>query len=168
MTSSSPTSSSNRGPNPLAFLGLRRVGDEPENDPPPLPGSPSKGGVMLNRRGLPARKRKKNSLIYGMDEVVSIPVRSPKKKGNNSKTRDSSNKESDRLAEIREETEDDNEDDRDEEKEDEDAKEELTTRKRTRRHSPIIPTSPKPKIGTPTRRTRATASSLTATVIIHN
>ena len=35
---------------------------------------------IVLRRGLPARKRKKNSLIFGGDEVVSIPVRSPKKK----------------------------------------------------------------------------------------
>ena len=37
-------------------------------------------GVELNRRGLPARKRKKNSLIYGTDDLVTIPVKSPKKK----------------------------------------------------------------------------------------
>ena len=37
-------------------------------------------GVELNNRGIPARKRKKNSLIYGADDLVSIPVRSPKKK----------------------------------------------------------------------------------------
>ena len=35
---------------------------------------------LNSRRGIPARKRKKNSLIFGGDEVVSIPVRSPKKK----------------------------------------------------------------------------------------
>ena len=34
----------------------------------------------MNRRGIPARKRKKNSLIYGSDDLVSIPVKSPKKK----------------------------------------------------------------------------------------
>ena len=28
----------------------------------------------------PARKRKKNSLIYGADDLVSIPLKSPKKK----------------------------------------------------------------------------------------
>ena len=36
--------------------------------------------IRLNRRGLPARKRKKNSRIFGVDDVVSIPVRTPKKK----------------------------------------------------------------------------------------
>ena len=59
------------GENPLAFLGLQRVGEN----------SPSKAeNVQLNNRGLPARKRKKNSLIFGGDELVSIPVRSPRKK----------------------------------------------------------------------------------------
>ncbi len=38
-------------------------------------------GVELNRRGIPARKRKKNSLIFGDDDLVSLPVRSPRKKG---------------------------------------------------------------------------------------
>ena len=44
--------------------------------------SPTKGesSIELNRRGIPARKRKKNSLIYGSDDLVSIPVKSPKKK----------------------------------------------------------------------------------------
>merc|ERR1712062_309672 len=40
----------------------------------------------LNRRGVPARKRKLNSLIYGVDDLVSIPVKSPKKRGSNIKT----------------------------------------------------------------------------------
>ena len=40
----------------------------------------SEPGVELNRRGIPARKRKKNSLIFGDDDLVSLPVRSPKKK----------------------------------------------------------------------------------------
>ena len=35
----------------------------------------------MNRRGVPARKRKRNSLIYGQDDLVSIPVKSPKKRG---------------------------------------------------------------------------------------
>ena len=30
---------------------------------------------LLNNRGLPARKRKMNSLIFGMDEKISIPVK---------------------------------------------------------------------------------------------
>jgi len=63
------------GANPLAFLGLRRVGIE--SDESPVKHDP---GIPLNRRGIPARKRKKNSLIYGSDDLVSIPVRSPKKK----------------------------------------------------------------------------------------
>ena len=40
----------------------------------------SENSIELNRRGIPARKRKKNSLIYGSDDLVSIPVKSPKKK----------------------------------------------------------------------------------------
>ena len=76
--------------NPLSFLGLRKR-DEPENeeetevnnsDSPKM----SKGGLELNRRGVPARKRKLNSLIYGVDDLVSIPVKSPKKRGSNIKT----------------------------------------------------------------------------------
>merc|ERR1711988_1136245 len=71
--------------NPLSFLGLRER-DEPENeeetevnnsDSPKM----SKGGLELNKRGIPARKRKLNSLIYGLDDLVSIPVKSPKKRG---------------------------------------------------------------------------------------
>ena len=31
-------------------------------------------GVELNRRGVPARKRKLNSLIFGIDDKISIPV----------------------------------------------------------------------------------------------
>eukprot|EP00090_Calanus_glacialis_P030185 TRINITY_DN4862_c0_g1_i8.p1 TRINITY_DN4862_c0_g1~~TRINITY_DN4862_c0_g1_i8.p1 ORF type:complete len:607 (-),score=246.35 TRINITY_DN4862_c0_g1_i8:42-1862(-) len=63
------------GQNPLEFLGLRRVGSETE-------GSPMKNeeGIELNSRGIPARKKKKNSLIYGADDLVSIPVKSPKKR----------------------------------------------------------------------------------------
>ena len=37
-------------------------------------------GIELNSRGIPARKKKKNSLIYGADDLVSIPVKSPKKR----------------------------------------------------------------------------------------
>lgn len=36
--------------------------------------------IELNNRGIPARKRKKNSRIYGADDLVTIPVKSPKKK----------------------------------------------------------------------------------------
>jgi len=69
-------SSDNPDDNPLAFLGLQRVGKDYSE-------SPSKSdlnSIELNRRGIPARKRKKNSLIYGSDDLVSIPVKSPKKK----------------------------------------------------------------------------------------
>jgi len=69
-------SSDNPDDNPLAFLGLQRVGKDYSE-------SPSKSDISsieLNRRGIPARKRKKNSLIYGSDDLVSIPVKSPKKK----------------------------------------------------------------------------------------
>ena len=70
---SSPT-----GENPMAYLGLRRrnAGDT-DSDATPVKKDP---GIALNRRGIPARKRKKNSLIYGADDVVSIPVKSPKKR----------------------------------------------------------------------------------------
>ena len=56
----------------FVYCFLFRVGTE----------SPSKSvsKIELNRRGIPARKRKKNSLIYGSDDLVSIPVKSPKKK----------------------------------------------------------------------------------------
>ena len=70
--------------NPLSFLGLRRKGDEAEPDPEEPKDQDkktSKGGLELNRRGVPARKRKLNSLIYGTDDLVSIPVKSPKKRG---------------------------------------------------------------------------------------
>jgi len=40
-------------------------------------------GIELNSRGIPARKRKKNTRIYGADDLVTIPVKSPKKKSNN-------------------------------------------------------------------------------------
>ena len=87
MTSPSPK----KGRNPLAFQGLKRVKNEEdgeiaeedmelEEDPEY---SPSK--IELNRRGLPARKRKRNSLIFGGDDVVTIPVKSPKKRANNQK-----------------------------------------------------------------------------------
>eukprot|EP00094_Tigriopus_californicus_P000053 TCALIF_00053-PA protein Name:"Similar to LIN9 Protein lin-9 homolog (Homo sapiens)" AED:0.07 eAED:0.07 QI:75/0.2/0.16/1/1/1/6/0/643 len=72
--------------NPLAFLGLKRVGPEGEADQDPAMASPKEGGIELNRRGIPARKRKKNSLIYGQDDLVSIPIKSPKKRANNGKT----------------------------------------------------------------------------------
>jgi hypothetical protein len=44
-------------------------------------------GVELNRRGIPARKRKKNSLIFGDDDLVSLPIRSPRKKAAASATK---------------------------------------------------------------------------------
>lgn len=78
-SSSSPTKSSR---NPLAFLGLKRVGhdDDDETELDPDEDRPSGTKIELNRRGLPARKRKKNSLIYSNDEVVEMPTKSPKKK----------------------------------------------------------------------------------------
>jgi hypothetical protein len=63
--------------NPMAYLGLRRR-NETDSDATPVKKDP---GIALNRRGIPARKRKKNSLIYGADDLVSIPVKSPKKRG---------------------------------------------------------------------------------------
>lgn len=74
--------------NPLSFLGLRRRGEESPENTENLEESPrtSKGGLELNRRGVPARKRKLNSLIYGIDDLVSIPVKSPKKRNKNSST----------------------------------------------------------------------------------
>jgi hypothetical protein len=62
--------------NPLAFLGLKRVGVEGDMSPK----KPVTANIELNRRGIPARKRKKNSLIFGGDDLVSIPVKSPVKK----------------------------------------------------------------------------------------
>ncbi|XP_040580697.1 protein lin-9 homolog [Lepeophtheirus salmonis] len=67
--------------NPLAFLGLKRVGVEEEEETEEDPSLSKQGGITLNRRGIPARKRKKNSLIYGTDDLVSIPIRSPRKRG---------------------------------------------------------------------------------------
>ena len=61
---------------PLSALGLKsRFGSEEDKDK-----ESNGGGMELNNRGLPARKRKKNSLIFGTDDLVSIPVRSPRKK----------------------------------------------------------------------------------------
>ena len=46
-----------------------RVGSDAEESPL----KKAKGnGIELNARGIPARKRKKNSLIYGADDLVSI------------------------------------------------------------------------------------------------
>ena len=69
--------------NPLLSLGLRRKDEEPPEEPEQAEDQPrtSKGGLELNKRGIPARKRKLNSLIYGLDDLVSIPVKSPKKRG---------------------------------------------------------------------------------------
>ncbi|XP_047491886.1 protein lin-9 homolog isoform X1 [Penaeus chinensis] len=58
---------------PLSALGLQRVGEERP--------SPSKEpSIQLNRRGMPARMRKKNRLYYD-DDLVSSPtqMKSPKK-----------------------------------------------------------------------------------------
>ncbi|CAL4168893.1 unnamed protein product, partial [Meganyctiphanes norvegica] len=59
--------------NPLAALGLQRVGEERP--------SPSKEPtIALNRRGMPARIRKKNRMYFD-DDLVSSPtqMKSPKK-----------------------------------------------------------------------------------------
>jgi hypothetical protein len=57
----------------MAYLGLRRRdAGETDSDASPIK---KDLGIALNRRGLPARKRKKNSLIYGADDVVSIPIK---------------------------------------------------------------------------------------------
>jgi hypothetical protein len=73
-------------------LGLRRIktesgsaaddqgDDDVDEEEDGLFGAKKGSGIELNRRGVPARKRKKNSLIYGADDLVSIPIRSPKKK----------------------------------------------------------------------------------------
>lgn len=48
---------------------LTRVGSDAEESPM----KKAKGnGIELNARGIPARKRKKNSLIYGADDLVGI------------------------------------------------------------------------------------------------
>ena len=58
--SSSPTQSSSI-----------RVGSDAEESPL----KKAKGnGIELNARGIPARKRKKNSLIYGADDLVGILI----------------------------------------------------------------------------------------------
>ena len=50
-------------------MSLIRVGSDAEESPM----KKAKGnGIELNARGIPARKRKKNSLIYGADDLVSI------------------------------------------------------------------------------------------------
>ena len=56
------------------FFFYTRVGSDLDDSPV------KKSLIELNSRGLPARKRKKNSLIYGADDLVSIPLKSPKKK----------------------------------------------------------------------------------------
>ena len=51
-----------------AALGLQRVGSQP----PPKPNPPSQPVQVLNRRGMPARIRKKNKLFYD-DILVNHP-----------------------------------------------------------------------------------------------
>lgn len=51
-----------------AALGLQRVGTQP----PPKPNPPSQPVQVLNRRGMPARIRKKNKLFYD-DILVNHP-----------------------------------------------------------------------------------------------
>jgi len=78
-SSTSPPPSS---ANPLSFLGLRRVGKEGDEDQKREDRRLREAaGLELNRRGLPARKRKRNSLIFGAGDDVEVrwPTRSPKK-----------------------------------------------------------------------------------------
>ena len=42
---------------------------------------------LLNNRGIPARKRKPNSLIFGMDDKISIPVKNTEKNTVKSKSK---------------------------------------------------------------------------------
>lgn len=51
-----------------AALGLQRVGTQP----PPKPNPPTQPIQVLNRRGMPARIRKKNKLFYD-DILVNHP-----------------------------------------------------------------------------------------------
>ena len=39
--------------------------------------NPGPSNTVLNNRGIPARKRKKNSLIFGIDDKISIPLKKP-------------------------------------------------------------------------------------------
>ncbi|KAJ9601187.1 hypothetical protein L9F63_000655 [Diploptera punctata] len=59
-----------------AALGLKRVGEEmPPRPPPPQP------GLVLNRRGMPARIRKKNRLFFDDDVINTMLPRSSPKRG---------------------------------------------------------------------------------------
>ena len=56
-------------PFPPTYSSSIRVGSDAEESPL----KKAKGnGIELNARGIPARKRKKNSLIYGADDLVGI------------------------------------------------------------------------------------------------
>lgn len=55
-----------------AVLGLQRVGSQPPSKPKPTPAQPVQ---VLNRRGMPARIRKKNKLFFDEDMVNHPPHR---------------------------------------------------------------------------------------------
>ncbi|XP_063230610.1 protein lin-9 homolog [Bacillus rossius redtenbacheri] len=57
-----------------AALGLKRVGEET----PPRP-TPPHPGLVLNRRGMPARNRKRNRLYFDDDVVSTVARASPKR-----------------------------------------------------------------------------------------
>ncbi|KAG7198635.1 hypothetical protein KM043_005993 [Ampulex compressa] len=70
-----------------AALGLQRVGTQP----PPKPNPPTQPVQVLNRRGMPARIRKKNKLFYD-DILVNHPHHRIKKDPSNSDTKQSPKK----------------------------------------------------------------------------
>ncbi|GFG31106.1 hypothetical protein Cfor_04605 [Coptotermes formosanus] len=59
-----------------AALGLKRIGEEM----PPRP-TPQQTGLVLNRRGMPARIRKKNRLFFDDDVINTMLPRSSPKRG---------------------------------------------------------------------------------------
>lgn len=59
-----------------AALGLKRIGEEM----PPRP-APQQPGLVLNRRGMPARIRKKNRLFFDDDVINTVLPRSSPKRG---------------------------------------------------------------------------------------
>ncbi|XP_012278347.1 protein lin-9 homolog isoform X2 [Orussus abietinus] len=70
-----------------AALGLQRVGTQP----PPKPNPPTQPVQVLNRRGMPARIRKKNKLFYD-DILVNHPHHRIKKDPNNPEMKQSPKK----------------------------------------------------------------------------
>ncbi|KDR17349.1 Lin-9-like protein [Zootermopsis nevadensis] len=59
-----------------AALGLKRIGEEMPPRPPP-----QQPGLVLNRRGMPARIRKKNRLFFDDDVINTMLPRSSPKRG---------------------------------------------------------------------------------------